>query len=168
MLSNVPLQSILWGLGGAAAGLFVVVLILLIRIRRLPITTPFEGKQSPGGRTLSQVLPDDIPGFSRAEKLPYFTGETRHEVSYRGAGASIQLTAVKADSSAAALSVVKGTRRGRTRNTFVATNFRADVPYVFKNTETERLVAWANGGWAFVARSADRLALEQFVESFPY
>lgn len=168
MLSNLPLQSILWGLGGTAAVLFVVILVLMIRIRRLPIATPFAGKQSPGGRALSQVLPDDIPGFSRTEKLPYFSGETRHQVSYRGAGASIQLTAVQAASPDAALSVVKGTRRGRTRNTFIATNFRADVPYVFKNTETERLVAWANDGWAFVARSTDRLALDQFVESFPY
>ena len=167
-MPEIPLQTFVTILVTTSAILAIVVLALLIRIRRLPIITPFAEKTTPAGKTLSQVLPDAIPGFSRVDKLPYFTSETAFQVSYRGAGATIQLTAVNADTRQAALSIIKQTRRGRTRNTFVAANFRGDHPYVMKRTETERLAAWVNEGWAFVARSGNPLALEQFIESFPF
>jgi len=167
-MPELPLQTVVTITAATSAVLAIVVLMLLIRIGRMPIVTPFTGKAATGGRTLSQVLPANIPGFSRVDKLPYFTSETAFQVSYRGAGATIQLTAVNAGNRQAALSTIKRTRRGRTRNTFVSANLRGSHPYVMKRTETERVAAWVNQRWAFVARSADPLALEQFIESFPF
>lgn len=144
------------------AGIFVLTLVLL----RLASPADFRARPSAAGLSVEDVMPDTLDFFRRGDETS--TSPNTWQARYYGARGEVRLTAVQTGSARDAVRVLSRLRRRGAVRVTIAARLIGDRSYLVKPHQGGRLIAWTNAEWAFIAHSADRVLLSEFVEAYPY
>jgi hypothetical protein len=149
----------------ALAGGIVALTLLLLK---MAAPADFKARPSAEGLAAEQLAPQSLEFFRREDALEGTAQPNTWQATYAGPGGQVHLTLALAGSVGEAVRALGRLRRRGSVRVVSAARLAGDHSYLVRSSQGGRIVGWTNDGWVFVARSADRALLAEFVRAFPY